>query len=94
MSTTLWVQLVVAAIGLLGPIVGTVAGVLITQRRSDRRKAAAWERERARERELWARDDVLRNFEAPPDVTACHGDDHCPTVDVRRGWTDRDAQRA
>jgi hypothetical protein len=70
-STPLWVPLIVAGIGLLGTIVGTVSGVLITQRRSDRREAAAWERERARERELWAREDVLRNFEARRD--ACVG---------------------
>lgn len=62
-STPLWVPLVVAGIGLVGTIVGTVAGVLIAQRRSDRREAEAWERERERERERWAREDLLRNFD-------------------------------
>jgi hypothetical protein len=68
-STPLWVPLVVAGVGLVGTIIGTVSGVLITQRRSDRREAAAWERERARERDLWAREDAQRNFEARR--TAC-----------------------
>jgi hypothetical protein len=67
-STLLWVPLVVAGIGLLGTIVGTISGVLITQRRSDRREATAWERERVRERELWAREDTVRNFEARRDA--------------------------
>lgn len=65
--TPLWVPLVVAGIGLLGTIVGTISGVFITQRRSDRREATTWERERAREREVWEREDVLRNFEARRD---------------------------
>jgi hypothetical protein len=67
-STLLWVPLVVAGIGLLGTIVGTISGVLITQRRSDRREATARERERVRERELWAREDTVRNFEARRDA--------------------------
>jgi len=62
-STPLWVPLVVAGIGLVGTILGTIAGVLITQRRSDRRESEAWIRERERERERWAREDLLRNFE-------------------------------
>jgi hypothetical protein len=60
------VPLVVAGIGLLGTIIGTVSGVLITQRRSDRREAEAWERERERER--WVREDALRNFEQRRDA--------------------------
>ena len=51
------------ATGLLGTIIGTVSGVLLTQRRSDRRELAAWERQREREHELWEREDALRNFE-------------------------------
>jgi hypothetical protein len=43
-TTPLWVPLLVAGLGLLGTIIGTVSGVLITQRRSDRRELAAWER--------------------------------------------------
>jgi len=50
-------------LGLIRTGGGALAGALITQRRSDRREAAAWTRERARERELWAREDTLRNFE-------------------------------
>lgn len=62
-TTPLWVPLVVAGLGLLGAVLGTIGGVLITQRRSDRREALAWERERDRERELWAREDAARTFE-------------------------------
>jgi hypothetical protein len=58
-TTPLWVPLVVAVIGL----VATIVGVIITQRRSDRREKIAWERERERERERWAREDAARTFE-------------------------------
>jgi hypothetical protein len=61
---------VVAGLGVLGAIVGTLAGVLVTQRRSDRRERASWERERVRERELWVRDDTLRTFEQRRDAYA------------------------
>lgn len=43
-------------------VAGTV-GALITQRWSDRRETAAWERERQREHESWAREDEARTFE-------------------------------
>lgn len=62
-TTPLWVPLVVAALGLTGAVLGTIGGVLITQRRSDRREALAWERQREREREAWAREDAARTFE-------------------------------
>jgi hypothetical protein len=62
-TTPLWVPLVVAVLGLLGTAGGAIAGVLITQRRSDRRDEKTWERERERERERWAREDVARTFE-------------------------------
>ena len=67
-TTPLWVPLVVAGIGLLGTIIGTIAGVLITQRRSDRRERESWVRERERERERWAREDALRTFEQRRDA--------------------------
>src|SRR5665647_3462696 len=67
-STPLWLPLAVAGIGLLGTIVGTITGVLIAQRRSDRREREAWQRERDRERQLWAREDALRNFEQRRDT--------------------------
>ena len=57
------VPLIVAVIGLIATIVGTVASVIITQRRSDRREMVAWEREREREHEPWAREDAARTFE-------------------------------
>jgi hypothetical protein len=61
-DTPLWVPLVVAGLGLLGTITGTIGGVLIAQRRSDRREATNWNRERERERERWAREDAARTF--------------------------------
>lgn len=64
MSIPLWVPLVVAGIGLLGTIVGTTTGVIITQRP----RTVGRRRERAREREVWEREDVLRNFEARRDA--------------------------
>ena len=62
-STPLWVPLVVAALGLLGAVTGTVGGVIITQRRADRREATAWTRQQEREAEVWAREDAARTFE-------------------------------
>lgn len=62
-SIPLWVPLVVAGLGLLGTVLGTIGGVLITQRLSDRREAVAWDRERDRQREQWAREDAARTFE-------------------------------
>jgi hypothetical protein len=47
----------------LGTVAAGIAGVLITQRRSDRRDDKTWERERQRERERWAREDEARTFE-------------------------------
>jgi hypothetical protein len=58
-STPVWVPVVVAGLA----VVGTLAGVLVTQRWSDRREASAWTRERQREQERWAREDEARTFE-------------------------------
>jgi hypothetical protein len=62
-TTPLWVPLLIAALGVFGTISGTVAGVVITQRRSDRREDVQWNRMREHERERWAREDVLRTFD-------------------------------
>lgn len=62
-TTPLWVPLVIAVLGVLGSIGGTVLGVVITQRRSDRRDALQWTRMREREREQLAREDSLRTFD-------------------------------
>ncbi len=51
--------LVVGVLGLLG----TLGGVVITQRRSDRRERETREAERERERARWAREDEYRTFE-------------------------------
>lgn len=57
--TQWWVPLAAAVIAVLG----TLAGVFITQRWSVQREDARWERERDREREAWAREDAARTFE-------------------------------
>jgi len=54
-----WVSLAGAAIALLG----TLAGVLITQWWSTQREDARWKREREQEREAREREDVTRTFE-------------------------------
>jgi hypothetical protein len=58
-TTPLWVPLVVAALGLAA----TLVGVMITQRRADKREAVAWEREQERERARWSREDAAQTFE-------------------------------
>jgi hypothetical protein len=55
--------LVVAGVGVVGTGVGTFAGVLITQRRSDARESVAWTRQREREVDAWSREDAARTFE-------------------------------
>ncbi|MBM4722856.1 hypothetical protein GS439_09075 [Rhodococcus hoagii] len=61
-TTPLWVPLVVAGLGLIGTVVGAISGVLITQRRSDKREDASWEREWDRERAGWEREDEARRL--------------------------------
>lgn len=63
MQTPLWVPLVVAGMGFIAAISAALLGAQITQRRSDAREAAQWERERERERERWKREDEARTFE-------------------------------
>jgi hypothetical protein len=46
-----------------GTLVGAIAGVLITQRRADRREDERWQREQEREEARWMREDALRTFE-------------------------------
>jgi hypothetical protein len=67
--TPIWVTLVVGVLGLVGSVLGTIGGVVITQRRSDRREEVAWQRERQRQQELWSREDLLRNFDAKREAT-------------------------
>ncbi|MBL7256424.1 hypothetical protein [Paractinoplanes lichenicola] len=59
MQTPLWVSVLVAGMGVLG----TLGGVLITQRRADKRESESRGREREIERERWRREDVARAFE-------------------------------
>ncbi|MFC4785371.1 hypothetical protein ACT8ZV_12910 [Nocardioides sp. MAHUQ-72] len=64
MSTTpLWVPILIAGIGLVGTVGGTLGGVLLTQQQSDRRDALAWSRQQDREQALWEREDAARTFE-------------------------------
>jgi hypothetical protein len=62
-TTPLWVPLVVAGLGVAATVLGTIGGVLITQRRSDKRESISWERERERERKRWGREDAARTFD-------------------------------
>ena len=58
MSSSTWLPLLVAALG----IAGTVTGVVLTQRNANRRDDITWTRERQKERESWAREDAARTF--------------------------------
>jgi hypothetical protein len=62
-TTPLWVPLLVAALGLIATVSGTLMGAWVTAVRADRREDLRWERERAKEREAWAREDAQRTFE-------------------------------
>jgi hypothetical protein len=62
-TTPLWVPIAVAGVGVLGTIVAGITGIVMTQRRADRRDDRIWARERERERERWAREDEARTFE-------------------------------
>jgi hypothetical protein len=65
-----WWSLMPTAFGLLSAIVGGVVGVIITQRRTDRRERQASDREADRERRSWHREDSLRTFENRRDAYA------------------------
>lgn len=67
-TTPLWLPLLVAALGIIGTVAGTVAGVVLTQRQASRRDELVWSRERTRERERWAREDAERTFNHRRDV--------------------------
>jgi hypothetical protein len=58
-DTPTWVPLAAAAVAVIGTIVGTLAGVVVTQRNADRREDVAWRREQER----WEREDRTRTFE-------------------------------
>ena len=62
-TTPLWVPTIVAGVGELGTIGAGIGGILMTQRRSDRREDVNWAREQERELECWIREDELRTFE-------------------------------
>ena len=62
-STPLWVPILVAGLGVCGTLGGAIAGVVISQRRADRREDARGQREQEREEARWMREDALRTFE-------------------------------
>ncbi len=62
--TPIWVTFLVAGLGLMG----TVGGVLITQRRADKRETAARKLESDREQQRWKREDAARTFEQRRDA--------------------------
>jgi hypothetical protein len=59
MGASAWLSIVLA----LTTVLGTLGGVIITQRASVRRDKEQWERTREMERDRWAREDALRTFE-------------------------------
>lgn len=63
MDTSSWLSIILAVVAVLGSVGGTVVGVVITQRRSDRRDKLQWERTREIETARWAREDAMRTFE-------------------------------
>jgi hypothetical protein len=69
-SMTTWLPLLVAALGIVGTIGGTVTGAVLAQRHAARRDDIAWTRERERERERWAREDAARTFNERRDAYA------------------------
>jgi hypothetical protein len=66
--TPIWVTLLVVILGLTGTAGGAITGVVINQRQSDAREKAAWQREREREHERWAREDAARTFDMRRDT--------------------------
>jgi hypothetical protein len=62
-TTPIWVPLAIAALGLAASIIGSIGGVIMTQRRADRREELQWQRDRERDRDVRAREDALRTFE-------------------------------
>lgn len=70
-TTPLWVVL----LGLLTTLGGTLGGVVITQRRSDRRETLTYERRRSEERERWVREDALRTFAAKSEAVLAYYDE-------------------
>lgn len=58
-STPVWVPIAAAGIA----VAGTISGVAVTQRWSDRRERLSRERERQHEQDRWRREDEARSFE-------------------------------
>ena len=48
--TPLWVPLLVAGLGIVGTVAGTVSGVVLPRRKADQRDSLSWDRERKRTR--------------------------------------------
>lgn len=60
--------MVVAGIGVAGTLTAGIADGLVAQRWARQREEKAWARERAPERERWAREDEARTFELRREV--------------------------
>jgi hypothetical protein len=62
-NATIWVPLVAATCAAVGSLGGGLVGVLITQRKADRRERENRASELERERERWAREDDEKTFD-------------------------------
>jgi hypothetical protein len=67
-TTPIWVPILVAGLGLVGTALGAIGGVLITQRRADKRENLAFKRDEERERRHWEREDTAKTFELRRDA--------------------------
>lgn len=81
-TSDIWLPLLIAVLGLAG----TISGVVITQRRSDRREDARWVREREREREQRIREDAARIFNHRRDAYVDYLAEATAKFDAQSKW--------
>lgn len=66
--TPIWVPLVVAVLGLVATLGGTLGGVIVAQRAADLRERESRAEQTRQERLRWAREDEARTFEQRRDA--------------------------
>ena len=64
--TPLWVPLLVAGLGIVATVAGTVSGVVLPRRKADQRDSLSWDRERKRTKvvDLCAATPLVRSYPA------------------------------